>query len=86
MLKAIIVDDENKARENLKALLDEFCEGVEIIGMAESVKNAVKSKEFLEALPRGSSFRTCKSFFLFRCQYLYRIRLYNLSHKIYLSE
>ena len=39
-ITAIIVDDENLARENLKLLLNEFCPEVEIIGMGENIQEA----------------------------------------------
>lgn len=40
-LKAIIVEDEKNSRESLKNLLEEFCVGIEVIGMAGSVAEAV---------------------------------------------
>ena len=40
-LKAIIVEDEKHSRETLRNLLEEFCAGVKVIGMAGSVKEAV---------------------------------------------
>lgn len=40
-LKAIIVEDETHSRETLKNLLEKFCEGVEVIGLAASVKEAL---------------------------------------------
>lgn len=40
-LKAIIVEDEKHSRETLKNLLEKFCEGVEVIGLASSVKEAL---------------------------------------------
>ncbi len=45
-LKAIIVEDETHSRETLKNLLEKFCEGVEVIGLASSVKEA------LEVIPK----------------------------------
>lgn len=42
MLKSVIVEDEKHGRETLKNLLEEFCEGVEIIAMAENVEQAVE--------------------------------------------
>lgn len=39
-IRAIIVDDERLARENLKMLLNEYCPEVEIVGMAENVGGA----------------------------------------------
>ena len=40
MVTALIVDDENKNRESLAKLIDQFCYGVEVIGNAENVKTA----------------------------------------------
>lgn len=40
-LKAIIVEDEKHSRENLKNLLEEFCVGIKVIGLASSVTEAV---------------------------------------------
>ena len=42
MLRSVIVEDEKHGRETLKNLLEEFCEGVEIIAMAENVEQAVE--------------------------------------------
>lgn len=39
-LSAIIVDDEDLARENLKMLIEEFCPEIEIIGTAGNVRQA----------------------------------------------
>lgn len=39
-ITAIIVDDENLARENLKLLLNDYCPEVEIVGMGENVDEA----------------------------------------------
>jgi two-component system, LytTR family, response regulator len=41
MLRVVIVEDEIHSRETLKNLLQEFCEGVEIVGMAGDVPTAV---------------------------------------------
>ena len=41
-MRAIIVDDEPKARSLLKNILTEHCKGVEIVGEAPDVKTAVK--------------------------------------------
>ena len=40
-LKAIIVEDEKHSRETLKSLLEEFCVGIEVVGTAGSVLEAV---------------------------------------------
>ena len=39
-LKAIIIDDEFNARENLKILLQDHCPELEILGSAESAQQA----------------------------------------------
>lgn len=41
MLRAIIVEDEKHSRETLKSLIEEFCEGVNVVEMAENVEQAV---------------------------------------------
>lgn len=41
MLKAIIVEDERNTQELLKSYLEEFCEGVSVVGMAAGVKTAI---------------------------------------------
>jgi len=41
-LNAIIIDDEEFARENLKMIIDDFCEEVNVVGMAASAKDARK--------------------------------------------
>jgi len=41
-MKCIIVDDEARSRRLLQALCDEYCEGLEIIGLANSVSEAKK--------------------------------------------
>lgn len=41
-LKAIVVDDEVLARENLKMLLSDFCKGIEVVGEADGVESALK--------------------------------------------
>ncbi len=40
-LRAIIVDDEKHSRETLKNLLEEFCEGVQVITVAASINEAL---------------------------------------------
>lgn len=42
MIKAIIIDDEKDARDNLKNILQNFIEGVEILGVAENVLEGLK--------------------------------------------
>lgn len=46
MLRAVIIDDERKSRENLQLLLDSFVEGVEVVGRADGVQSGV---ELIEA-------------------------------------
>lgn len=41
-LKAIIIEDEKHSRETLKNLLENFCEGVEVIEMAGGITEALK--------------------------------------------
>jgi len=41
MLKALIVDDEDKARENLAAIIKEYCENIEVAGMSGTVEDAL---------------------------------------------
>lgn len=40
-LKAIIVDDEKHSRETLKNLVEEFCDGIEVLSTASTVEEAV---------------------------------------------
>ncbi len=41
MLKAIIVDDEPKARENLQILLQDFVKGVEVVALCQNITEAM---------------------------------------------
>ena len=43
MLKALIVDDEPKARENLQILLTDFVEGVEVAALCENIVEATQA-------------------------------------------
>ena len=43
MIKAIIVEDEEKARSNLMQILAEYCKNVEVIDAQDSVQNGIKS-------------------------------------------
>ena len=43
MLKAVIVDDEPKARENLQILLHDFVEGVEVVGLCGTIAEATEA-------------------------------------------
>jgi len=40
-LTAVIIDDEKSARENLRLLLESFCQDVEVLGVASNVDDAV---------------------------------------------
>jgi len=42
-VKAIIVDDEPKARENLQILLQDFVEGVEVVALSQNIAEATKA-------------------------------------------
>ncbi len=42
-LRALIVDDERLARENLSMLLEQYCEDVEVVGTAGSVEDAIQA-------------------------------------------
>jgi two-component system LytT family response regulator len=69
-LKAIIIDDEFNARENLKILLQDHCPELEILGSAESAQQArilIESTEpdliFLDiAMPNEDGFSLLNSF------------------------
>lgn len=41
MIKAVIVEDEKHSRELLHELIKEYCEGIEVVGLAGSVKEAL---------------------------------------------
>lgn len=41
MLRTVIIDDESTARSTLRAMLEQFCEGIEVVGEADSVKSGV---------------------------------------------
>ena len=43
MLKAIIVDDELKARENLQILLQDFVQGVEVVALCQNISEAIEA-------------------------------------------
>jgi two-component system LytT family response regulator len=47
MLQALIVDDEFKSRENLKNLLTDYCENVEVVGQAKNVKEGIDLIDYL---------------------------------------
>ncbi len=48
MLRALIVDDEPDARENLRLMLEEHCPDVEVVGQAGNAKEARKLIEELQ--------------------------------------
>jgi two-component system LytT family response regulator len=50
-LKAVIIEDEIDSRENLKNLLAKYCEGVTVIGEAESVQQGLKLLRGLSQSP-----------------------------------
>ena len=69
-LKALIVDDEFNARNNLKILIDEFCPELKIVGLVESAEEAriIIEKEkpdvvFLDiAMPKEDGFSLLQSY------------------------
>jgi len=69
-LKALIVDDEFNARNNLKILIDEFCPELKIVGLVDSAEEARKVIEkekpdvvFLDiAMPKEDGFSLLKSY------------------------
>ena len=42
LIRTLIVDDEVLARENLKILLSQYCDGVQVVGEAHSVHSAIE--------------------------------------------
>ncbi len=68
MRRAVIVDDEPKSIEVLKALIESFIEGIEIVGTANDIKTAIQLIEtcqpdlaFLDiTLKEGDSFQILK--------------------------
>ena len=69
-LKALIVDDEFYARNNLKILIDEFCPELKIVGLVESAEQAriIIEKEKPDvvlldiAMPKEDGFSLLKSY------------------------
>jgi two-component system, LytTR family, response regulator len=43
MLKCIVVDDEFKSRESLKALIEKFCENIQVSALCENGDEAIKA-------------------------------------------
>lgn len=70
MIKAVIVDDELSARENLKYLINNFCEGINIVDSCCNVDEAVLSigrlkpdVVFLDVeMPQKNGFQLLKEF------------------------
>ncbi|MBL4705889.1 MAG: response regulator transcription factor [Flavobacteriales bacterium] len=68
-IKALIVDDEFNCRNNLELLINDFCEGVEVVGQAESAEEARKQIEELKpelvfldiAMPEEDGFSLLRS-------------------------
>jgi len=64
MIRAIIIDDEEKSRKLLRNLVNEYCKEIEVIDMAESVESGIKAIRkykpdliFLDIeMPDGSGF------------------------------
>ena len=68
-IRTLIVDDEELARKNLEFLLNDYCEGIQVIGEAGNVREA---KKFLNSnkidlllldieMPNGSGFELLES-------------------------
>ncbi len=47
MRKCLIIDDEPNSRDLLKIMLEEYCAGVEVVGMAGSVQKAIEAIQAL---------------------------------------
>ncbi len=45
MLKAVIVDDEQKSRESLRILLEDFCKNVDVVSLCATVDEGVEAIE-----------------------------------------
>jgi len=43
MIRGIIVDDELKSRESLKILVEDFCEGVEVVALCQNVDESIEA-------------------------------------------
>jgi two-component system LytT family response regulator len=69
-LRAVIVDDEMHCRENLKLLVEDFCENIEVLATAENATDAKEKIRDLEPdvvfldvmMPNGDGFSVLKSF------------------------
>lgn len=69
-LKAVIIDDEKRNRVALKEMIETYCEGIKVIGLAENVVEGVsliKSKKpdviFLDIeMPQNSGFNLIEKF------------------------
>ncbi len=70
MIRAIIIEDEYNSRVLLNQLLDEFCKGIEVIGVAENVSNGIRIIQDLQPdlvfldieMPGGDGFDVLKAF------------------------
>jgi len=68
-IKSILVDDEAKSRDNLRVLLGEYCQAVDIVGEADSAATALRLIKQLEPdllfldieMPGGSGFQLLQS-------------------------
>src|SRR6478752_4955812 len=43
MIRGIVVDDELKSRESLKILIEDFCEGVEVVALCQNVDESIEA-------------------------------------------
>lgn len=48
MLRAVIIDDERRSRESLKALIEKYCDGIDVVGLADDVQNGIRTIEEME--------------------------------------
>ncbi len=100
-MKALIVDDELKARENLHCLLNEFCKNVQVVDEASNVDEAVLSIKkhqpdvvFLDVeMPRKNGFMLLEEFseinfqIIFITAYdMYAIKAFEISALDYLLK
>ena len=69
-MKTIIIDDERNSREILDSILKEYCEGVEVVGEAESVTSGIQVINNLQPdlifldieMPGGDGFKILEAF------------------------
>ena len=43
MIKCIVIDDEPKARNLLKAIIDDYCPELELVALCEDLPNGIKA-------------------------------------------